>query len=149
MANLTVVTSPPGVWPKTTASIADTTVAQVTADVLRKKSGDLAELIDAQDQADATAKAANKAPTVTAWTGNLSVVHPATATFNVTATATPSPEYRWYKTAPNGPRTLVAGNVTSTLTTAATVVGDNGTVYEVEVRNYKGTIVKTANLTVT
>ena len=62
-----------------------------------------------------------------------SVVVPATASFSVTAAGTGPFTYQWKKDGTN-----IAGATSSTYTTPATVIGDDGAVFTVEVRNSVG-----------
>lgn len=160
MANFTVPTSPPGVWPVETATIDTVIYGQVEADVLRKRQGDLLVAVDQRDRLDNIEKSTHRRPKATVALANVSAY--ATndgVTFTVEFSGDPVAEVNWYRTEVGGVRTLLAdsdtdvGIVTDTdssvLTLDNLVVGQNGTVIEVELRNYKGTAISSATLTVT
>jgi predicted small secreted protein len=88
----------------------------------------------------------NVAPTITTQPANVSVVAPATATFSVVATGTPTPTYQWRR---NG--TNISGATASSYTTGATTVAaDNGAKFDVVVTNAAGSVTSAqATLTVT
>ena len=65
-----------------------------------------------------------------------------TATFSVTATGTAPLSYQWKK---NG--SDIAGATSSTYTTPATVIGDDGAVFTVEIRNSVGPAVTSSSAT--
>ena len=69
-----------------------------------------------------------------------SVVAPATASFSVTAAGTGTLTYQWKKDGSD-----IAGATSSTYTTPATVIGDNGAVFSVEVRNSVGPAVTSSS----
>lgn len=68
------------------------------------------------------------APNITAQPGNQTVTEGATATFTVTATGTGTLTYQWRK---NG--TNISGATSSSYTTPATVLADNGALFSVVV----------------
>ena len=85
------------------------------------------------------------APAITVQPENQSVTLGATATFSVTASGTAPLSYQWLK---NG--TAIAGATSASYTTMATVSGDNGSTFSVQVSNTAGSATSTsATLTVT
>jgi hypothetical protein len=85
------------------------------------------------------------APSITVQPANQSVIAGGTATFLVTASGTSPLSYQWSK---NG--TSISGATASSYTTPATVIGDNGATFTVEVSNGAGNAVSAAaTLTVT
>lgn len=158
MANVTVPTSAPGVWPAETASIDETVYAQVEADVLRRKQGDLLEAVDARDAADLQDRLDRAAPKITAAPDDAEAAEgDDDVAFTVGFSGDPAPEVTWYSSVGGAPRTkLVAGGdiaiVTdadsSTLTFDNLVLAQDGTTIEVEVRNFKGSVSASATLSV-
>ena len=73
-----------------------------------------------------------------------SVVATATASFSVTAAGTGTLTYQWKKGGAN-----IAGATSSTYTTPATVIGDDGAVFTVEVSNGVGPAVTSSSATLT
>ena len=69
-----------------------------------------------------------------------SVVAPATASFSVTAAGTGTLTYQWKKDGTN-----IAGATSSTYTTPATVIGDDGALFTVEVSNGVGSAVTSSS----
>lgn len=91
-----------------------------------------------------TVTPANVAPSITSQPASKTVTAGQTATFSVTATGTPAPNYQWMK---NG--VAITGATSSSYTTAATTTADNGAVYKVTVSNVAGTVTSgSATLTV-
>lgn len=89
--------------------------------------------------------AAATAPTITTQPANASVVVGNTATFTVAASGTAPLSYQWQKSGTNIP-----GATASSYSTAATVVGDNGSTFGVIVNNSAGSATSNAaTLTVT
>ena len=83
-------------------------------------------------------------PTITAQPSDAFVLPGATATFTVVATGTPAPTYKWYLGT-----TLITGATSASYTTAATVTGDTGKLYKVDVTNTAGYVTsRQAKLTV-
>lgn len=157
MANVTVPTSPPGVWPAETASIDETVYARVEADVLRRKSGDLLEQISERDRLDLAEKATHKAPKITtALVDYEAEDEEANVEFEVEFSGDPAPEVNWYLTL-DGLRTKLADDTdyniatdadSSLLTIVAAALAQDGAVIEAVVRNYKGEVSSSATLTV-
>ena len=86
-----------------------------------------------------TVTAAPVAPVITTQPVNQSVVVGQTATFTVTATGGGTIAYQWKK---NG--TDISGATSSTYTTPATSIGDNGAVFTVVVTNSHGSATSNA-----
>jgi hypothetical protein len=85
------------------------------------------------------------APTITVQPENQSVTAGATATFSVVASGTAPLSYQWLS---NG--TAIAGATSASYTTAATVSGDSGSTFSVQVSNSVGSATSAAaTLTVT
>lgn len=83
----------------------------------------------------AAALTVNAPPVITAQPANQSVVVGQTATFSVTATGNPAPTYQWRKGgAP------IAGATSASYTTPVTVIGDDGSTFDVVVTNSLGTV---------
>jgi hypothetical protein len=99
----------------------------------------------ASSAATLSVTAAMAAPSITVQPANQSVIVGSTAAFSVTATGTAPLSYQWSK---NG--TSISGATSSGYTTPATVIGDNGSTFTVEVNNGAGNAVSgAATLTVT
>ena len=81
----------------------------------------------------------NAPPVITAQPANQSVVVGQTATFSVTATGNPTPTYQWRKGG-----LAIGGATGSTYTTPTTVIGDNGSTFDVVVTNSLGAVTSTA-----
>ena len=75
------------------------------------------------------------APTINTQPANQSVTTGQSATFSVTAIGTAPLDYQWKKGGSN-----IFGATSSTYTTDATVIGDNGEVFTVEVSNSAGSV---------
>jgi len=96
------------------------------------------------NNAKLTVNSAIVAPTITTQPVGQSVTVGQTATFSVVATGTPAPTYQWTK---NG--TSISGATSSSYTTPATVLGDNGSLFAVVVSNSAGSVTSNnAKLTV-
>ena len=80
-------------------------------------------------------------PQITAQPLPQTVSEGQTASFSVTATGTPTPTYQWRK---NG--TPIGGALSSTYTTPATTLADNGALFTVAVTNSGGTVVSNSAL---
>jgi hypothetical protein len=80
-----------------------------------------------------TVTAAVVAPTITAQPTNQTVTAGQSATFSVTATGTAPLTYQWKKNGAN-----ISGATSSSYTTPATTVGDNGSTFQVVVSNTAG-----------
>lgn len=81
------------------------------------------------------------AATISVQPASVSVVHPATATFTVTASGTPTPKFQWRKAESTAPTVFadIAGATGASYTTGATsIAADNGDKYEVVVTNGSG-----------
>jgi hypothetical protein len=76
----------------------------------------------------------NTAPAITTPPANQTVTAGQTATFSVTASGTAPLTYQWYKGG-----VAIGGATSSTYTTPATVIGDNGSLFTVIVTNVAGT----------
>jgi hypothetical protein len=97
------------------------------------------------NSATLTVTAASVAPTITTQPESQSVTVGAAAAFTVVASGTAPLSYQWSK---NG--TAIAGATTVNYTTPATVSGDNGSTFSVQVSNAAGSKTSnTATLTVT
>ena len=93
----------------------------------------------------ATPPVSDPAPTITTQPQNQSVTAGATATFTVVASGSAPLTYQWSK---NG--TTITGATSASYTTPATVSGDNGSTFSVQVSNSAGSATSsTASLTVT
>jgi hypothetical protein len=91
-----------------------------------------------------TVNAGGTAPTITTQPANQTVTVGQNATFNVVAAGTAPLSYQWQKNGAN-----ISGATTSSYTTPATVVGDNGATFDVIVTNsVNHTISQNATLTV-
>jgi hypothetical protein len=91
-----------------------------------------------------TVSAAAVAPTITTQPQNQSVTVGATATFTIVASGTAPLTYQWSKSG-----SAITGATSASYTTPATVIGDNGATFSVEVSNAAGNITSTsATLTV-
>ncbi len=86
-----------------------------------------------------TVTSAVTAPSITSQPANQSVAVGGTAIFSVTATGTAPLSYQWSKN--NAP---INGATSSSYTTPATVIGDNGATFTVEVINGVGSAVSAA-----
>lgn len=83
-----------------------------------------------------TVNAAPVAPVITAQPVSQTVTAPATASFSVTATGTPSPTYQWQQSIDAGASFAnVNGATAASYTTSATTPADNGKLYRVVVSN--------------
>ncbi len=92
-----------------------------------------------------TVQAAAVGPSITAQPQSVSVTEGQTASFSVTATGTAPLAYQWRR---NG--TNIAGATSSTYTTPATTLADNGTQFSVVISNVAGSVTSSAaTLTVT
>jgi hypothetical protein len=85
------------------------------------------------------------APTVTADPSSMSVVEGETASFTVVGTGSPVPAITWQRrdassAAPEEGWTTIAGASTSTFTTSATSLQDNGAQYRAVLTNTAGTV---------
>ena len=89
----------------------------------------------------ATVPAPALPPQITAQPAPQTVTEGQTASFSVTATGTPTPTYQWRK---NG--TPIGGALSSTYTTPATTLADNGALFTVAVTNSGGTVVSNSAL---
>ena len=84
------------------------------------------------------------APAITTQPANRTVTEGQTATFTVVASGSAPMGYQWRKGGVN-----IAGATAASYTTAATVLGDNGTTFDVAVSNAGGGVTSnTATLTV-
>ncbi|MFY9530055.1 MAG: immunoglobulin domain-containing protein [Candidatus Acidiferrales bacterium] len=84
-------------------------------------------------------------PTITTQPSNQTVAVGQTATFSVIATGATPLSYQWQKNSAN-----ISGAMSSTYTTAPTMSSDNGTTFQVVVRNSLGSVTSNAaTLTVT
>lgn len=82
------------------------------------------------------------APTISVQPAGQSVLVGATATFSVTAAGTAPLSYQWKK----GGTAIALNGTTSSYTTPATVIGDNGSSYTVTVTNAAGNLTSSAAL---
>lgn len=76
-----------------------------------------------------------QAPRIITQPAPRTVVSGSTATFSVTATGTPLPQYQWLRG-----NSLITGATSSTYTTPATTLNDNGAVYSVIVSSEAGEV---------
>ena len=91
-----------------------------------------------------TVNAAPVSPSITTQPASQTVTAGQTATFSVTASGTAPLTYQWKKNGSN-----ISGATSSTYTTPATAVGDNGSVFIVVISNAASTVTSTdATLTV-
>ena len=91
-----------------------------------------------------TVNAAPVSPSITTQPASQTVTAGQTATFSVTASGTAPLTYQWKKNGSN-----ISGATSSTYTTSATAVGDNGSVFIVVISNAASTVTSTdATLTV-
>lgn len=91
-----------------------------------------------------TVNAATVAPSISSQPANKTVTAGQTATFSVTATGSPAPTYQWTKN-----DIAISGATSSSYTTPATALGDNGAIFKVLVKNSAGSVTSTgATLTV-
>jgi hypothetical protein len=91
-----------------------------------------------------------QSPAITTQPQNATVTEPAPATFTVTASGTPAPNYQWRRYNPGSTTPAAVGTNSSSYTLAATSVSaDNGAQYDVVVSNVAGTVTSNkASLTV-
>ncbi len=95
--------------------------------------------------AQLTVTPANSIPMITTQPADQSVSTPATATFSVSASGTPSPTYQWQLSTDNGATFAnINGATASSYTTAATVVADSGKRFRVQVSNSAGNVTSNA-----
>lgn len=92
-------------------------------------------------------------PTISVQPANVSVVHPATATFTVTGTGVPAPDIQWQKAEAGAPTVFadIDGATGASYTTPATsIAADNGDKYRAVLTNIAASITSAvATLTVT
>jgi hypothetical protein len=89
-------------------------------------------------------------PSITAQPSNLTVTAGQTGTFSVTATGTPAPSYQWQRSNDGGTNWSPIGTNSSSYTTAAAGVTDNGAQFRAIVSNTAGSVTSaSATLTVT
>jgi hypothetical protein len=86
-----------------------------------------------------TVNAAAVAPTITSQPANMTMIAPATATFNVTASGTAPLSYQWQK---NG--LTISGATSASYTTPATSTVDSGSSYRVVVSNSVSSVTSSA-----
>jgi hypothetical protein len=134
-------------WQKNGASIAGatsasyTTPATTTAEsgatflVVVSNSGGSAQ----SNPATLTVNAASVAPTITTQPANQAVTTGQTATFSVAATGTAPLSYQWQKNAVN-----ISGATSSSYTTPATALSDDGATFKVVVSNARGSVTSNA-----
>ncbi|MDD5262303.1 MAG: family 16 glycosylhydrolase [Methylacidiphilales bacterium] len=79
--------------------------------------------------------AGTSAPTITTQPANKTVTVGQTATFSVVATGNPVPAFQWQKNSVN-----IAGATSTSYTTPATVIGDNGSTFRCVVTNSAGSV---------
>jgi hypothetical protein len=92
-----------------------------------------------------TVTALTAAPVITSQPTAQSVSAPATATFSVVASGTPTPSYQWQVSADGGASFAnVNGATTNSYSTSATSAVDNGKRFRVVVSNVAGTAISTA-----
>jgi hypothetical protein len=92
-----------------------------------------------------TVSAAVVAPVISAQPKAVSVVAPATATFSVIASATPTPTYQWQISRNSGATySNIASATASSYTTGATSATDNGALFRVLVNNGNTAVTSTA-----
>jgi hypothetical protein len=97
-----------------------------------------------QDASSAITVTVINTPLITAQPVSIAVPIGTSATFSVTATGTGPLSYQWYKDSSD-----ISGATSSTYTTPATVLGDNGAQFKVRVSNIYGAVFSnTAVLTV-
>ena len=85
------------------------------------------------------------APSITSQpVNNVTVTAPATATFKIVATGTPTPTYQWMQSADGVTFTNITGATSASYTTPATTVAISGTLYECVVTNTAGSVTSTA-----
>ena len=89
-------------------------------------------------------------PVITTQPANASVTAPATATFSVVASGSPTPTYQWSSEAPGASSfTAISGATSASYTTPATTVAQSGTEVRGEVTNSSGSVTSVpATLTV-
>jgi hypothetical protein len=87
----------------------------------------------------------NAAPVITEQPQNESVPVGHSATFAIAATGTPTPTYQWLRDG-----TPIVGATSTTYTTPATQLSDNGATFAAQVENSQGSVTSSpATLTVT
>ena len=126
-------------WKKNGTDIADATTSTYTTPATSSANNNESfTVVVTNSHGSATSNAAILSVNVPAGIGTQpaakSVVVGDTATFSVTATGTGPLTYQWKKGS-----TVLAGATSSTYTTPATVIGDNGAVFTVVVTNRLGT----------
>lgn len=142
MANVNVPTTPPGVTPVQTVAISDVTYAQVEADVLRRKPGEILEGAAARDQADMVLRAGYAAPAITLQPTDETVTITTTdATFDITVTGSPTPEVEWQVNHGDGVWRHVAFITDLVIDKDEATLAMDGWEYRAVVKNYKGTVV--------
>jgi predicted secreted protein len=95
--------------------------------------------------AQLTVTAAAAAPTISSQPANQTVTEPASATFSVTATGTPSPTYQWQLSSDAGANFAnINGATAASYTTPATAASDSGKRWRVVVSNSSSSITSAA-----
>jgi hypothetical protein len=84
------------------------------------------------------------APSITSQPVSVVVIAPATATFVVTVTGTPSPTYQWMHSVNGGAYSNISGATRYYYITPATVMANSGTQYECVVTNASGSATSNA-----
>lgn len=141
MANVNVPTTPPGAWPKTTVAIDETVYAQVEADVLRRKPGELVEGTAKRDAADMVLRAGHTPPKITLQPTDETVVLETTdAVFDITVTGSPAPQVEWQVDQGDGVWRHVAYTTDLTINSLTATEEMDGWAYRAIVSNYKGEV---------
>lgn len=92
-----------------------------------------------------TVQAAPAAPVVTTQPASTAVTAPAAATFTAVVTGNPAPTLQWQRSTDAGATYAdIAGATQASYTTAATALGDNGSLLRLRAVNTAGTVTSTA-----